>query len=62
MSRSIRTASHVDAQVAERAAHASTDTGSRWEDAGIGAAAGFGVALAGAGLAVGLRNRRRIAA
>jgi hypothetical protein len=55
-------ASMVEAQVADRAALASTDTGFRWQDAGIGAAAGFGVALAGAGLAVGLRHRRRIAA
>ena len=52
----------VNAQVAERAARASTDTGFRWEDAGIGAAAGFVVALAGAGVAAGLRSRRRITA
>ena len=52
----------VNAQVAERAALASTDTGFRWEDAGIGAVAGFGIALAGAGLAAGVRSRRRIVA
>ena len=55
-------ASMVNAQVAERAALASTDTGFRWEDAGIGAAAGFGIALAGTGLAAGVRSRRRIVA
>ena len=55
-------ASMVNAQVAERAALASTDTGFRWQDAGIGAAAGFGIALAGAGLAAGVRSRRRIVA
>jgi hypothetical protein len=55
-------ASMVNAQVAERAALASTDTGFRWEDAGIGAVAGFGIALAGAGFAAGLRSRRRITA
>jgi hypothetical protein len=55
-------ASMVNAQVAERAALVSTNTGFRWEDAGIGAAAGIGVALAGAGLAAGLRNRRRVTA
>ena len=55
-------ASMVNAQVAARAAAVSTDTGFRWQDAGIGAAAGFGIALAGAGLAAGVRSRRRIVA
>ncbi len=55
-------ASMVNAQVAARAATASTDTGFQWTDASIGAVAGFGAALACAGAAAGVRNRRRITA
>jgi hypothetical protein len=52
----------VQAQVAARAATASGDSGFQWSDAGVGAAAGFGAALAAAGFAAGVRSRRRIAA
>jgi hypothetical protein len=55
-------ASMVNAEVAARAAATPTDTGFQWADAGIGAAAGFGATLAAAGLAAGVRNRRRIPA
>jgi hypothetical protein len=55
-------ATMVNAEVAARTAATSTDSGFRWSDAGIGAAAGFGAALACAGAAAGVRNRRRIAA
>jgi hypothetical protein len=51
-------ASMVEAQVADRAATASSDSGFQWLDAGIGAAVGIGAALA----AVGIRSRRRIVA
>jgi hypothetical protein len=50
----------VQAQVAARAATASSDPGFQWSDAGVGAAAGIGAALAAAG--VGIRSRRRIVA
>jgi hypothetical protein len=55
-------ASVVNAEIAARAATASSDTGFQWADAGIGAAAGFGAALAAAGIAAGVRGRRRVAA
>jgi hypothetical protein len=55
-------ASMVQAQVAARAATASSDPGFRWSDAGVGAAAGIGAALAAAGVGVGIRSRRRILA
>lgn len=55
-------ASMVNAEIAARAAAASSDTGFQWADAGIGAAAGFGAALAAAGFAAGFRGRRRITA
>jgi hypothetical protein len=55
-------ASMVNAQVAAKAAAASTDNGFQWTDAGIGAGAGFAAALAGACAAAGVRSRRRIAA
>jgi hypothetical protein len=52
----------VNAELAARAANASTDTGFQWADAAIGAGAGVIAALAAAGLATGVRGRRRIAA
>ena len=52
----------MEAQVALRPSVVRTDSGFQWGDAGIGAAAGVAAALAGIGLAAGLRNRRRIAA
>jgi hypothetical protein len=55
-------ASMVNAEVAAKAAATPTDTGFQWSDAGIGAAAGFGAALAAAGIAAGVRGRRRVAA
>ena len=55
-------ASMVNAEIAARAAATSSDTGFQWADACIGAAAGFGAALAAAGIAAGVRGRRRIAA
>jgi hypothetical protein len=55
-------ASMVEAQVARRPSVVRTDSGFQWGDAGIGAAAGVAAALAGIGLAAGLRSRRRIAA
>jgi len=55
-------ASMVTAEVAARASTASTDTGFQWADAGVGAAAGIAAALAGAGIATGVRGRRRITA
>jgi hypothetical protein len=55
-------ASMVEAQVARRPSVVRTDSGFQWSDAGIGAAAGVAAALAGIGLAAGLRSRRRIAA
>lgn len=55
-------ASMVQAQVAERAALLETRSGFQWDDAGVGAAAGFGAALAAVGAAAGLRSRRRVAA
>jgi hypothetical protein len=55
-------ASMVNAQLAARAAATPTETGFRWTDAGIGAAAGFGAALAAACLAAGVRSRRRVVA
>ena len=54
-------ASMVNAQVAARAATASTDTGFS-DDASIGAVANLKPALACAGAAAGVRNRRRITA
>jgi hypothetical protein len=55
-------ASMVQAQVADRAATASGAGGFQWADAGIGPAAGIGAALAAAGIAAGVRGRRRIVA
>lgn len=55
-------ASMVNAQLAAQAAAAPPETGFQWDDAGIGAAAGITAALAAAGLAAGVRNRRRIPA
>ena len=55
-------ASMVNAEAATRAAAAPTDTGFQWTDAGIGAAAGFAAALACAGVAAGVRTRRRVVA
>jgi hypothetical protein len=55
-------ASMVQAEVAQRAALAQTGSGFQWDDAGLGAAAGFGAALAAVGAAVGVRSRRRITA
>ena len=55
-------ASMVNAQVAARAALAVDGHRVPVEDAGIGAVAGFGTALAGAGLAAGVRSRARIVA
>ena len=55
-------ASMVQAQVADRAATASGDAGFQWADAGVGAATGIGTALAAAGVAAGIRSRRRIVA
>jgi hypothetical protein len=55
-------ASMVEAAAAKRPSVVRTDSGFQWEDAGIGAAAGFGAALASVGLAAGLRGRRRIVA
>jgi hypothetical protein len=52
----------VQAQVAQRAALLETRSGFQWDDAGVGAAAGFGAALAAVGAAAGLRSRRRVAA
>ena len=55
-------ASMVEAQVADRAAAASSGSGFQWGDAAIGAAAGIGAALAGVSLASGIRSRRRVVA
>jgi len=56
-------ASMVQAQVAQRAALLETRSGFQWDDAAVGAAAGFGAALAAVGAAAaGLRSRRRVAA
>jgi hypothetical protein len=55
-------ASMVNAEIAAHAENAPTDSGFQWSDAGIGAAAGVGAALAAAGIAAGFRNRRRVVA
>jgi hypothetical protein len=55
-------ASMVQAQIAQRAALVRTGSGFQWDDAGLGAAAGFGAALAAVGAAAGIRSRRRVTA
>src|SRR5690349_24303615 len=55
-------ASMVQAQVAQRAALLETRSGFQWDDAAVGAAAGFGAAPAAVGAAAGLRGGRRVAA
>jgi hypothetical protein len=54
-------ASMVDAEV-DRATLVRTESGFQWEDAGIGAAAGFAAALTALGAAAAIRSRRRVVA
>jgi hypothetical protein len=55
-------ASMVGAEVAQRATLVRTESGFQWEDAGIGAAAGFAAALTALGAAAAIRSRRRVIA
>jgi len=55
-------ASMVEAEVAHRATLVRTESGFQWEDAGIGAAAGFAAALTALGAAAAIRSRRRVVA
>ena len=55
-------ASMVQADVAQRAALVQTGSGIQWDDAALGAAAGFGAALAAVGAVAGIRSRRRVTA
>jgi hypothetical protein len=55
-------ASMVEAEVAHRGTLVRTESGFQWEDAGIGAAAGFAAALTALGAAAAIRSRRRVVA
>lgn len=55
-------ASMVNAELAQRAALVGTRSGFQWQDAGIGAVAGFAAALTALGAAAAVRSRRRVVA